>query len=288
MRVRNLVVALLIILTILGLIIPAIGKVRSAANATVCQNNMRQIVIACHNFHNDFSRFPNGRMPKCDLPSQKRLSWIVHIWPHYLCGGVSYPHDETKPWDDPINSPPRARYYKMEGRPEELMGNVRALTCPSNSGFSDASLPCPTHYVGIAGLGANAAELTLTDHRCGMFGYDRRVSRRDITDGLSTTMAVAEVMDGGPWMAGGRATMRGLVSSEQPYLGDGGQFASFHRTTSFFGWTADVNIAFADCSVRRFSPNVSPQVFEALATIAGDERVDELPKEGLQPVNFLQ
>src|SRR5262249_30660181 len=187
--------------------------------------------------------------------------------PTYMCGGISYPRDETKPWDDPANCPPWARYYKVEGRPEELMGNVRAITCPSNRGVIDASLPCPTSYVGITGLGADAAELPLEDRRCGILGYDRRVKLKDVTDGTSTTMAIAEVLDGGPWTAGGHATMRGLVSSGHPYLGDGGQFASFHRTTTFFGWTADVNIAFVDCSVRRFSPNVSPQVFEALATI---------------------
>jgi hypothetical protein len=287
MRARDLIVTLLIILTILGLIIPAIGKVRSVGNATVCRHNMRQIVIACHNYHDDFSGFPKGTISNVDLPAERRFSWLTQIWP-YIVGGISYPRDETKPWDDPVNCPPRAWYYKMEGRPEVLMGNVDFLTCPSNRGISDASLPCPTSYVGIAGVGADAAELPLTDRRCGIFGYDRRVSLKDITDGTSTKMALAEVLDGGPWSAGGRATVRGLVLSEQPYLGEGGQFASFHRTTSFFGWTADVHIAFADCSVRRFAPNVSPKVFEALATIAGGERVDELPIGGLPPENFLQ
>jgi hypothetical protein len=278
MKVRNLLVTLLIILTILVLLIPAIGKMRSAGNLMRCQNNMKQILIACHNYHMDFERFPVGPRAKCDLAPSKRLSWITQIWPIYMCGGISYARDEAKPWDDPVNCPPQECHYKAEGGPrEELMGNVLILLCPSNATRNDASLPCPTHYVGIAGLGADAAELPLTDRRCGIFGYDRRVSLKDITDGTSTTMALAEVLDGGPWSAGGRATVRGLVSSEQPYLGDGGQFASFHRTTSFFGWTSDVHIAFADCSVRRFTANVSPQVFEALATIAGGEPVDELP-----------
>lgn len=285
MKVRNLVFVLLIILTILGLIIPAISKVRSAANAMLCQSNMRQIVIACHNYHNDWSRFPNGTVSKADLPPQKRLSWLTHIFPNYMEGGSIFLQDRTKSWYDPANCPPRASVrvasdlsaIHEEQLRVQLIGDIRLFFCPINPARNDPSLPCPTHYIGIAGLGDDAAELSLKDRRCGVFGYDRRVTMQDIKDGISTTMALSEVLDGGPWTAGGQATVRGLAAVGRPYLGDGGQFTSPHRTAFFLGTRPDVNVAFADCSVRRLSATLSPQVFEALATIAGGEQIDELP-----------
>jgi prepilin-type processing-associated H-X9-DG protein len=155
-----------------------------------------------------------------------------------------------------------------------VVGTLPFLLCPANPTEFDPSLPCPTHYLGIAGVGEDAAELPLSDRRAGVFGYDRKVRERDIKDGLATTLAVAEALDGGPWTAGGKATLRGLSVGEAPYLGEGGQFASRHRV-GFFPWSGPVvtNVLFADGSVRTLTPSVSPQVLEALATIAGGEEV---------------
>ena len=279
MKVRNLIVVLLIILTILGLIIPAIGKVQSAANGMLCQSNMRQIVIACHNHQNDWSCWPIATVCESDLAPNKRLSWLTRICPAYMEGGWELLLDKTRAWDDETNCPPRCRNWREKGGPSttELVGNLKMFFCPGNPTRSGPAIPCPTHYIGIAGLGADAAELPLADRRCGLFGYDRRVSMQDIKDGTSTTLALSEVLDGGPWTAGGRATVRGLVVGEHPYLGEGGQFTSTHRTAFFLGTRPDVNVAFADCSVRRLTATMSPQVFEALATIAGGEPVEQLP-----------
>ncbi len=70
----------------------------------------------------------------------------------------------------------------------------------------------------------------------------------------------AEVQNGGPWTAGGKATVQGL--SALPYLGEAGQFSSFH---------GDANFIFADASVRPLTAAVSPTVLEAMATIAGSD-----------------
>ena len=100
------------------------------------------------------------------------------------------------------------------------------------------------------------------DPRAGFFGYDRRLARNDLKDGAATTLMLAEAVDGGPWTAGGKATVRGLAADGRPYLGKGGQFTSLHRAT---------NVAFADCSVRPLTAAVSPRVLEALATVAGGD-----------------
>jgi prepilin-type N-terminal cleavage/methylation domain-containing protein len=59
-------IELLVVIAIIGilmaLLLPAIQKVREAANKMLCQSNMRQIVIAFHNYHNDFNRIPPGAL----------------------------------------------------------------------------------------------------------------------------------------------------------------------------------------------------------------------------------
>lgn len=138
--------------------------------------------------------------------------------------------------------------------------------------------PAPfTHYVGIAGVGAGAAEWGPHYPGIGVFGCERRTRFADITDGLATTLLVAETARAnGPWTAAGPATVRGLDPAAGPYLGAPGQFSSAHLYSPHLfvaRLPVATNVAFADGSVRSLSEAVSPTVFEALATIAGGEDV---------------
>ena len=79
-------------------------------------------------------------------------------------------------------------------------------------------------------------------------------------------MTIAETtFANGPWTAGGPATVRGLDSRRQPYIGRGRQFGKAHRGGAM--------VAFADGSVRFVKESINPRVFEALSTIAGGEQL---------------
>jgi prepilin-type processing-associated H-X9-DG protein len=170
-------------------------------------------------------------------------------------------------WDEGVNRVLRRRdkssdeIYFVEGRDK-----FRCFHCPGNEAVFDAGGRELTSYVGIAGLGPDAAALPVEDPRAGVFGFDRLTPLDAITDGTATTMAAAETAESnGPWKAGGPATVRGLDPSRRPYIGRGAQFGGTHRGGAM--------VAFADGSVRFIRATIDPKVFEALSTIAGGERL---------------
>jgi prepilin-type processing-associated H-X9-DG protein len=69
----------------------------------------------------------------------------------------------------------------------------------------------------------------------------------------------------GMWTEGGPATIRGLDPAKQPYIGKGRQFGGSHPE--------GVQVLFVDGSVHVIRDSIEPRVFEAMATIAGGEKV---------------
>jgi prepilin-type processing-associated H-X9-DG protein len=174
--------------------------------------------------------------------------------------------DRTKAWDAEENLVPTTRYYSGPQDEEVTVGPIGEFLlwrCPSHHASAAPGTPGLTHYVGVAGVGPDAARWPLGSPGTGVFGYDRKVTLADIKDGTATTLLTLETTrDNGPWTAGARPTARGLHPAAGPYLGRGGQFAANHAAT---------NAAFADGSVRRLTDSVSPAVLEAVATAAGGE-----------------
>jgi prepilin-type processing-associated H-X9-DG protein len=162
---------------------------------------------------------------------------------------------------------PRFLHTSTDGDPPPYTTpavDVQLLQCPAHSRGATTNGPRETDYVGVAGLGADAATLPSGHPRSGVFSYERPTRLGDIRDGIASTMMMAETTQArGPWTAGGPATVRGLDPGRRPYIGRGRQFGGAHR--------GGVMVAFADGSVRFIRESIDPKVFEALSTVAGGE-----------------
>lgn len=257
-------VVLAIIATAIALLLPAVRRVREPAARAKCQNNLKQLMLALHNYET-FDRpapsastshaakatehvFPTGCLGPRATP-EERLSWMVALLPYLEQNPLWQQFDIEKGYTGNL-APSRT--------------TINTFLC---AGSSD-SLPTEpvTHYIAMAGIGASAASRPADAPGNGFMGYDRLTSLEMIKDGTSNTIALAETRSGlGPWARGGTSNLRGYDPGDVPLYGDDRPFAG-HKA----GW----NVAIADGSVRLLTPTIDPQKLAAAITIAGGESVD--------------
>jgi prepilin-type processing-associated H-X9-DG protein len=240
-----------------------------AESAVECKHRMKLIGDGIRDYADTRAgRFPTATVRSKELPAEERLSWYAEIWPYLIQTQLKLEKD--KAWYAEENRPPTAIFGDQGEKSIALWQDFR---CPGDGSPGVIDNVGITNYVGISGIGGDyATTLPISDPWAGLFGYDRVCREKDIDNGLSNTMAVAETLtDNGPWTAGGRPTVRGLEQNGPPYLGKEGQFNSGHYTLPFT-WTKHsytTNILFADGSVRPFTEDMDPKTFEAMACIHG-------------------
>lgn len=237
-----------------ALLLPAVQQAREAARRAQSKNNMKQLGLGLHNYHDTYNKFPQGTIPNADLKPEKRLSWIVDVLPYIdqqaLHNGID-----------------RDQGYSVGNNQQVAQTVLPTLVNPQVADNpTDKDGYGQTHYVGIAGVGANAASLPITDKKAGAFGYDRALRFRDVRDGTSNTVCVSESTgNAGPWAAGGKNTIRGF--SQKPYINGPDGIGSPFR--------GGCHMLLLDGSVRFVSENIDPSVMEALSTINGGEVVGD-------------
>jgi hypothetical protein len=248
------VITLLLLLVILGVfggvLIVFHEKVHDTAGRVQCQNNLRQVGLALYGHHDNRGHFPPGTMPNPDLPPEKRLSWCVITYAYVEANQLYSRTDKEAAWDAENN-------HFAAIRP------MLVYQCPAVSPLQEpVSGLAPTTYIGIAGIGMDAATLPKEDPRAGFFGYDREVGLADLKGRTSTLLVLAETArTSGSWIAGGPDTVRGLEHGSR-YLGREGQFGGLHR--------AGTNVLFAGGSVRFLAIDTGPEVLDAMARLHGE------------------
>ena len=187
-------VELLVVLSVIGilsgLLLPAVQMAREAARRTQCQNNLRNIGIALHNFSDVHRRLPLGN---------DKLSGTLHAWSARLLPFLEQPalyaqFDWKQPWNEPGRNAQAAQAH------------LSVYRCPS----AVKDFPGKQDYGGL--LGTSLMQLPLGEGPQDAFGCGALVASNpdqpqpvplaSIIDGLSNTLCVAESVDREPLAAG--------------------------------------------------------------------------------------
>jgi prepilin-type N-terminal cleavage/methylation domain-containing protein/prepilin-type processing-associated H-X9-DG protein len=184
------VVALLGVLV--GLLVPAMQKAREAANRNTCQNNLRQIAAALHNYHDEQGAFPAGYIasgPYVDgaTDTSPGWGWGAMILPYVELGRVY----EALNLSLPIEAPENARAVKTVLSVYRCPSDVWPTdTFPINDGLGNTlATVAPSSYAGC--VGNDESEVTDSAGN-GVLFRNSSVRMTDVTDGTSTTILVGE------------------------------------------------------------------------------------------------
>jgi prepilin-type N-terminal cleavage/methylation domain-containing protein/prepilin-type processing-associated H-X9-DG protein len=238
----ELLVVIAIIAILVGLLLPAVQKVREAAARTQCSNNLKQLGLALHLYHGDYLSFPNAfaflPQPDPTVPSTYTLpspvapttpnpaltgpSMFVLILPYIEQGVVYKQIDTTRSFFSPVNMPPANPAYSTP---------IKTFLCPSSPGaptadytadlinsfgnfgvtlnYPDGLIFGRTDYapdaglsIDIPGININAGASIITEPPAAA------VRITDITDGTSNTVMLVEDAGRPAWYSS-----KGLVTS---------------------------------------------------------------------------
>ncbi|MFO0811120.1 MAG: DUF1559 domain-containing protein [Gemmataceae bacterium] len=192
----ELLVVIAIIAVLIGLLLPAVQKVREAAARMSCTNNLKQMGLAAHNYVSSFGYFPPpATTTNAKTPLPKKLhGWGVFLLANLEQGNALQSYDFTKDWSD-VSSP----------NPDIIKQSVKVFLCPSSPGERFLSngqavsdyVPVTrvaTQLAGTAGLLSTATPrvaLATADLNA-VLVTNEKVTFGDIADGTSMSILYAE------------------------------------------------------------------------------------------------
>ena len=282
----EILVVIAIMAILIGLLLPAVQKVRSAAAQMSCQNNLKQLALAAHNYESTAGQFPAGVRPSRKGELYPGLSWIGQLLPQIEQG--------------PLWSVTQNAFYERPGDPFHLphlgiLTPLKLASCPADGRQSEAHATHNGYRVAVTGylgsLGVNFKTPT------GVLYYSSKTRLTDITDGTTNTLFAGERPPSpdfwfGWWYAGAGESGTGATDTvlgarelninaspyttacpQGPYNFRAGKPTEMCDTFHFWSLhSGGANFAFCDGSVR-FLRYDADAILPALATRAGGEVV---------------
>lgn len=291
----ELLVVIAIIAILIALLLPAVQQAREAARRSSCKNNLKQLALALHNYESVHLTFPPGYLHKVD-PAGSAANFMGFGW-----GTMILPQlEQTAIYNEFNFNVPIFDIANLSSREQK----VQTYLCPSDT-FSedifvvrDENSTPPERYRGAsyaANWGPATATVNLDDTPIasqGVFYRNSRTRFRDITDGLSNTLALGERINApisevsssdhpayeNTWAGAARdidelqddhghmVLFETQFLPNQPGGDDKGLFAPHVGVCQF---------ALCDGSARAISVNIDAGIYNALGTRSGGEVIGE-------------
>ena len=279
----EMMVVLAIVLTLAGLLLPAIQRSRERARISQCRNNVTQIGLALQNYLLAHQVLPSGcvnpigPIQSVEDASQYHMSWIAQVLP-YLDQATTFHHiDFTQGVYAPANQPARQHLIDL-------------LICPSSFAPSFSNSAARSDYSGVH----NDFETPIDVNQNGVLFLNSSIGTEDVTDGVSSTAFVVEstpvsTIELG-WMSGTRTTLRnGVIRTEEtsPVRQFNRHYSANASTPEFAPRGPDevggprsyhdtgFHVGLGDGSVRYVSFGVTPNILRSLCHRADGEMFGE-------------
>ncbi|MCO6456051.1 MAG: DUF1559 domain-containing protein [Pirellulaceae bacterium] len=245
------IVGLSLLLAVVGGFLRAVNNARRQAHAIASQGAFNQLLLALHNYHDQFGSFPPAYVP--DGQGRPKHSWRVLILPYVEQLALYEAYDFTEPWDGPNNS--------------RLLGQMPRVFATD---FSQVALG-NTQVVAVTGPGTAFPGASVTR----LF---------DLRDGAENTLMLVEATNPAiPWLAPRDLEIAVLDSERGAFAGRRAAGAgSEEARISGPSWRRPY-VVFADrITAYGIDPRIPRDKLRALLTIAGGEAVrrDDLVAEG--------
>ncbi len=207
----ELLVVIAIIAVLIALLLPAVQQAREAARRSQCKNNLKQIGLAFHTFHDTYNQLATSNRPPGT--GTKRIAGLTRLLPYLDQAPLFNQYNQALQWSDPnatqraavstqlptLNCPSSASSTKLDGDPDVVTtpsgyaANMVGITDYSpNKGVAQSVAPFATAAgVTMTGLFTDPSDAT-NQYYPGLLPQNVDAKLRDVTDGLTNTIAYVE------------------------------------------------------------------------------------------------